>query len=595
MAQNLFPLGEKHGAPKVFWVTLEAIMPPASRVVTVSTYNLYSCTIMTEVDDLKTKLHSLETRNIKLAELLKASREQINELKEELDSLSSPPTAFGVVLNPRLLDNMDLDNKTAMSIDVFTSNRPMRVSLSPNIKITDIHVGTTVRLNDALIAVEIVDTPAAGQIFKVQEMVDDSHALVANHTNEERVVTLAQSLVDGVETEQGVRKVRIGDSLIVDERMNVALHHVERGEVEQLILEEVPNVAYSDIGGLEPQIQQIKDSVELPFLHRDLYAEYDLRPPKGVLLYGPPGCGKTLIAKAVANSLAQQIAERQAAAAGEKKPRKMRAESFFLNVKGPELLNKYVGETERQIRLIFQQARDKANDGNPMIIFFDEMDAVFRTRGSGISSDMENTVVPQLLAEIDGVESLENVIVIGATNREDMIDPAILRPGRLDVKICIRRPDEDGARDILAKYLNRAVPLSAATIAELGGGDTDVAYQELINRTVERMYAPIPENEFIEVTYRDRSTEILYFKDFVSGAMLHNIVDRAKKSAIKAKLEGKPAGITEQFMLDAVALEYSQNEDLPNANRPDEWARVSGKRGERIIDIRLLSQSSTRE
>ncbi|WQD12233.1 MAG: AAA family ATPase [Lawsonella clevelandensis] len=273
----------------------------------------------------------------------------------------------------------------------------------------------------------------------------------------------------------------------------------------------------------------------------------------------------------------------------------MRAESFFLNVKGPELLNKYVGETERQIRLIFQQARDKANDGNPMIIFFDEMDAVFRTRGSGISSDMENTVVPQLLAEIDGVESLENVIVIGATNREDMIDPAILRPGRLDVKICIRRPDEDGARDILAKYLNRAVPLSAATIAELGGGDTDVAYQELINRTVERMYAPIPENEFIEVTYRDRSTEILYFKDFVSGAMLHNIVDRAKKSAIKAKLEGKPAGITEQFMLDAVALEYSQNEDLPNANRPDEWARVSGKRGERIIDIRLLSQSSTRE
>lgn len=546
---------------------------------------------MTEVDDLKTKLHSLETRNIKLAELLKASREQLIELKDELDSLATPPTAFGVVLNPRRQENMGLDTTAARAIDVFTSNRPMRVMLSPTVQIADIQVGTTVRLNDALVVVEVVDTPAVGQIFKVQEMVDTTHALVANHTNEERVVLLAHDLVEGISTDQGRRKVRIGDSLIVDDHTNIAHHHVERDEVEQLILEEVPDVSYADIGGLAPQIQQIKDTVELPFLHRDLYAEYDLLPPKGVLLYGPPGCGKTLIAKAVAHSLAQQIAEQNAKNTGESLSH-IRAESFFLNVKGPELLNKYVGETERQIRLIFQQARDKASDGTPMIIFFDEMDAVFRTRGSGISSDMENTVVPQLLAEIDGVESLENVIVIGATNREDMIDPAILRPGRLDVKISIRRPDEAGARDILAKYLTQAVPLSATTMAELGGGDSDTAYRELINRTVERMYAEIPANEFIEVTYQDHSTEILYFKDFVSGAMLHNIVDRAKKSAIKAKLDGQPAGITEQMMMDAVALEYSQNEDLPNVHRPDEWARVSGKRGERIIDIRLLSQSS---
>lgn len=544
------------------------------------------------IEDLKTKVHSLESRNIKLANLLKASREQLNDLKDELDSLATPPTAFGVVLDLRTSENANLDKKTARAIDVFTSNRPMRVLLSPTLELSDLALGDTVRLNDALVVVEVVSTPAKGHIFKVQEMIDDAHALVSNHTNEERVVLLAQRLQDGIETERGSRKVRIGDSLIVDDRTNLAVHYVERGEVEQLILEEVPDVSYEDIGGLAPQIQQIKDSVELPFLHRDLYAEYDLRPPKGVLLYGPPGCGKTLIAKAVANSLAHQIAEKHAG--NETETRKNEGVSFFLNVKGPELLNKYVGETERQIRLIFQQARDKASEGMPMIIFFDEMDAVFRTRGSGISSDMENTVVPQLLAELDGVESLENVIVIGATNREDMIDPAILRPGRLDVKISIQRPDRDGARDILSKYLNRSVPLSASTIDELGNGDVDQAYGELIRRTVDRMYAEIPENRFIEVTYRDGSTEILYFKDFVSGAMLHNIVDRAKKTAIKAKLEGQAPGITEQFMMDAVELEYAQNEDLPNANRPDEWARVAGKRGERIIDIRLLSQSSIR-
>ncbi|MFY9189996.1 MAG: proteasome ATPase [Lawsonella sp.] len=545
------------------------------------------------IDDLKTKVHSLESRNIKLANLLKASREQLNQLKDELDSLAAPPTVFGTVLDLRERENAQLDKKTARSIDVFTNSRPMRLLLAPNIELEDLAIGATVRLNDALVVVEVLPTPARGNIFKVQEMIDDAHALVSNHTTEERVVLLAQHLQNGIDTGQGTRKVRIGDSLIVDDKMNLAINYIERGEVEQLILEEVPDVSYEDIGGLAPQIQQIKDSVELPFLHRDLYAEYDLRPPKGVLLYGPPGCGKTLIAKAVANSLAHQIAEKNAT--NEEDAKKVEGISFFLNVKGPELLNKYVGETERQIRLIFQQARDKANEGMPMIIFFDEMDAVFRTRGSGISSDMENTVVPQLLSELDGVESLENVIVIGATNREDMIDPAILRPGRLDVKISIQRPDRDGARDILSKYLNSAVPLSAATVEELGAGDVDKAYEELIQRTVERMYAEIPENKFIEVTYRDQSTEILYFKDFVSGAMLHNIVDRAKKSAIKAKLEGHAPGITEKFMMEAVELEYAQNEDLPNANRPDEWARVAGKRGERIIDIRLLSQSSNRD
>jgi len=399
---------------------------------------------------------------------------------------------------------------------------------------------------------------------------DGERALVIGHTDEERVVRLAEPLLDSV--------IRAGDALLLEPRSGYVYERVPKSEVEELVLEEVPDIDYHDIGGLSSQIEQIRDAVELPYLHADLFREHELRPPKGVLLYGPPGCGKTLIAKAVANSLAKKVAEING---------KDKGKSYFLNIKGPELLNKYVGETERHIRLVFQRAREKASEGTPVIVFFDEMDSLFRTRGSGVSSDVENTIVPQLLSEIDGVEGLENVIVIGASNREDMIDPAILRPGRLDVKIKIERPDAEAAKDIFSKYVTTTLPLHPDDIKE-HGGDEGACVGAMIQSTVERMYSETDENRFLEVTYANGDKEVLYFKDFNSGAMIQNIVDRAKKMAIKDFLEHDQLGLRVQHMLQACVDEFKENEDLPNTTNPDDWARISGKKGERIVFIRTL-------
>ncbi|MDQ1628133.1 MAG: proteasome-associated ATPase, partial [Actinomycetota bacterium] len=397
-------------------------------------------------------------------------------------------------------------------------------------------------------------------------------ALVVGHTDEERVVRLAEPLLDGL--------LRTGDALLLEPRSGYVYERVPKSEVEELVLEEVPDIDYRQIGGLTNQIEQIRDAVELPYLHADLFKEYELRPPKGVLLYGPPGCGKTLIAKAVANSLAKKVAEVTGRPQGK---------SYFLNIKGPELLNKYVGETERHIRLVFSRAREKASEGTPVIVFFDEMDSLFRTRGSGVSSDVENTIVPQLLSEIDGVEGLENVLVIGASNREDMIDPAILRPGRLDVKIKIERPDAESARDIFSKYIKPELPLHADDLKE-NGDNRQATVSAMIQRTVERMYSELDENKFLEVTYANGDKEVLYFKDFNSGAMIQNIVDRAKKMAIKDYLDLGQKGLRISHLLAACVDEFKENEDLPNTTNPDDWARISGKKGERIVYIRTLVQ-----
>ena len=429
-------------------------------------------------------------------------------------------------------------------------------------------------LNEAMNVVAALDFESVGEVVMLKEVLaDGERALVVGHTDEERVVRLAEPLLDG-------EHLRVGDSLLLEPRSGYVYERVPKSEVEELVLEEVPDIDYSQIGGLAAQIEMIRDAVELPYLHPDLFTEHQLRPPKGVLLYGPPGCGKTLIAKAVANSLAKKVAEVTG---------KPEGRSFFLNIKGPELLNKYVGETERHIRLVFQRAREKASEGTPVIVFFDEMDSLFRTRGSGVSSDVENTIVPQLLSEIDGVEGLENVIVIGASNREDMIDPAILRPGRLDVKIKIERPDAEAARDIFSKYITADLPLHADDLTE-NGGNRDATVSAMIQRTVERMYSELEENRFLEVTYANGDKEVLYFKDFNSGAMIQNIVDRAKKMAIKDFLELGQKGIRISHLLAACVDEFKENEDLPNTTNPDDWARISGKKGERIVYIRTLIQ-----
>jgi proteasome-associated ATPase len=511
--------------------------------------------------ETKGKLQAALAQNAKLSDTLRAAREQLTSLKEEVERLASPPHSYATYLGSGTEDD---------TATVMVSGRKLEVNLAPDVQAADLRVGQEVRLNEAMNVVAAAGFEDRGEIMTISEVLGDGRLLVLGHTDDERVVHVAGPLTE--------LPLKAGDAVLVDPRANTAVERVPKAEVEQLVLEQVPDITYEQIGGLADQVEAIRDAVELPYLHADLFVEHELRAPKGILLYGPPGCGKTMIAKAVANSLAQRVAE---------KTGRDDVRSYFLNVKGPELLNKYVGETERQIRLIFQRAREKSAEGFPVIVFFDEMESLFRTRGSGVSSDVETTIVPQLLAEIDGVESLKDVVVIGASNREDMIDPAILRPGRLDVKIKVDRPDAAAAREIFAIYLHGRLPLHEDEVAR-HDGDREAAVSSMIDRTVEKMYAAEKDNEFLEVTYANGEKEVLYFKDFNSGAMIENVVARAKKSAIKRVLATGDKGLTTDDLLLAIRDEFRENEDLPNTTNPDDWARISGKKGERIVYVRTL-------
>jgi proteasome-associated ATPase len=518
--------------------------------------------------ETKGQLAQAVSQNEKLSATLREAREHIAALREEVEKLTMPPSAYGTYLATN-------DDGT---VDIFTAGRKMRVAVHPELEAKELRRGQEVVLNESLNVVLARNSDLAGEIVTFKELLPDrTRAMVVGRADEERVCELADELLD--------EKLRAGDHLLMEGRSGLLLEKLPRPEENELVLEEVPDVSYDDVGGLDEQIEMIKDAVELPYLYGDLFKEHDLQPPKGILLYGPPGCGKTLIAKAVANSLAKRVAE---------KTGNTSARSYFLNIKGPELLNKYVGETERQIRLIFQRAREKSEEGYPVIVFFDEMDSLFRTRGTGISSDIESTIVPQLLAEIDGVEALKNVIVIGASNREDLIDPAILRPGRLDVKIKIERPDVDSAKQIFTQYLVTSLPLAER---ELKGANADPerAVRSMIDTAVAAMYSVGDENKFLEVTYQNGDKETLFFKDFSSGAMIENIVRRAKKLSIKRTIAGGERGISTDDLLESIKQEFREHEDLPNTTNPDDWAKISGKKGERIVYVRTIVNEGDRD
>ena len=508
----------------------------------------------------RNKLAQAAGQNQKLAVALEETREQLTLLRDEVEKLTAPPNPFGVVLG------INSDG----TVDVFASNRKLRVNVEPSIEIKALEVGQEVLLNESYNVIDVRTFDPIGEVVAVKEALGDGRLLVLGRADEERVVEIGAPLEN--------EPLRAGDHVRIEPKTGLVLEKLIRPEIEELVLEEVPDVTYAEIGGLENQIETIRDAVELPYLYKERFRDYDLPPPKGVLLYGPPGCGKTLIAKAVANSLARAVGEKEGDAD---------VRSYFLNIKGPELLNKYVGETERQIRLIFQRAKEKSDEGVPVIVFFDEMDSLFRTRGTGVSSDVESTIVPQLLSELDGVESLKNVIVIGASNREDLIDPAILRPGRLDVKVKIDRPGPEAARKIFDIYLRSDLPFDEEAVEGHGGG-IDAFISEMIDRVVTRMYSEADENRFLEVTYANGDREVLYFKDFASGAMVENIVRRAKKDAIKREIAGYSPGLRESYLLEAIVQEFREHEDLPNTTNPDDWARISGKKGERIVYVRTL-------
>jgi len=502
-------------------------------------------------------------QNEKLVNTLYEAREQISSLKEEVDKLCAPPSSYGVFLSLN-------DDGT---VNILSSGRKVKVNLHPSIGKDTIKPGQELVLNEGLNVIETAGYEIQGEVVIMKEALDEARAVVTVRADEEKVAVIADPLRPV--------KLKVGDHILMDSKSGYLLEKLPKSEVEDLALEEVPDIQYEDIGGLTTQIEAIRDAVELPYLYADYYREHKLAPPKGVLLYGPPGCGKTMIAKAVANNLAEKVSEKR----GEK------IKGFFMNIKGPELLNKYVGETERKIREIFTKAKEKAAEDVPVVVFFDEMDALFRTRGSGISSDVETTIVPQLLAEIDGVEGLKNVIVIGASNRQDLIDPAILRPGRLDVKIKIDRPDRQSAADIMAKYLTPDIPMHEQEVAP-HGGDISAAIARLIDMAVDAMYTPADENRFLEVTYANGDKEILYFKDFASGAMMESVVRRAKKLALKRYIANAEKGIKLDDLLSAVREEFKENEDLPNTTNPDDWAKIAGKKGERIVYVKPLTGES---
>ena len=534
-----------------------------------------------ELDKLRVQIQSMEDeirrlyqsryqldqatkQNEKLVATLQDAKAQIEALRAEVEKLTAPPSSYAI------FSSLNEDGTG----NVYVSGRKMKVSLHPSIKRTELRKGREVVLNEALNVIEVKEFESQGEVVRLKDVLEGGRALVTLHFDEEKVADLGDPLL--------AERLSVGDHLLYDARSGYVIEKLPKSEAEELVLEEVPDVDYAHIGGLQKELEQVRDAVELPFLHPQVFAEYQLSAPKGVLLYGPPGCGKTLIAKAVANSIAKKL--------GDRSGKEIR--SYFLHVKGPELLNKYVGESERQVREVFKKAKERAEDGHPVIVFFDEMDALFRTRGTGVSSDIESTIVPQFLSEIDGVERLRNVIVIGASNRQDLIDPAVLRAGRLDVKVKVGRPDADAARDIFSKYISTALPFAEEDVAR-HGGDRHALVERLTAMTVEAMYAASEENKFIEVTYANGEKEVLYFKDFASGALIEGIVSRAKKFAVKRVIANEGTGLRSEDLIRAIREEFKEHEDLPNTTNPDDWAKVAGKKGEKIIHLRTISGGPT--
>lgn len=484
--------------------------------------------------DAHRQIVSLTEKNGRLSKALHAARGQLAMMRSQLEQITKPPAQIATLV---AIESDELE--------VRLGAKQLRVGYAPTVDPSELSVGMRVRLSEDLIVLGSLGYPAEGEVATVRETLPNSRVVVATSTGGEKTLVLAGRLRHG--------GITSGDSVLVDANAGTVFEKLVREDVEQLLTPSIPDVTYADIGGLDDQIERVRDAVELPFKHPQLYTSFGLRAPRGILLYGPPGCGKTLIAKAVANSLGSA-----------KEP------ACFLSVKGPELLNKFVGETERQIRALFARARSLADSGRVVVIFFDEMEALFRTRGSGISSDVETMIVPQLLAEMDGMESLDNVIIIGASNREDMIDPAVLRPGRLDVHIRIDRPSEQGASEILRIHLPDSLP-SQEPVAKL---------REL---AMELLYDKSERTEIFAVETSSAPRKQIYLADTVTGATIAAVVEAAKRLAIKDALAGKGQAMTAAHIRAAVQEQVSSAREMGGAALAEEWMGMFGAKVTKII------------
>ena len=554
-----------------------------------------------ELAKLEGQLSHNYDNGLALFQIIRNFRELMLEMQRDLNALTSPPLPYGYVARLFVEDQM---------VDIVMGNERRKVNVLSEIDVAKLKIGQRVTLAAANLAILSVDEEweKIGQEAKVSALLDNGAARVITHLDETRDVMLAEPLRE--------MKIREGDILLTSGYF--AFSKLPKVEADELLLERVPEISFSQIGGLKNQIYTLLEAIEYPALYPELFKMHKLKPTKGILIYGPPGCGKTLLAKAVANRLAQKTRE---------KIGKDNIWAYFINIKGPELLNKYVGETERKIREVFYRAKEKASEGCPVIIFFDEFESLFRTRGSGISSDVESTNVPQFLSMMDGVEELNNIVVIGASNRQDLIDPAVLRPGRFDLKVKVDRPDKIDAKEILKIYITSDLPWGEdsegkqyvgqknhSVIDRLHGGNRymvdlstpELVVEHMINVVVEYLYydgRPVAwtdrrgnqleyNTECIEITWADGEIKMLHIKDIlVSGAMIESVISRVKKAAIRRAVTTGKQGIRMIDFYESIRDEIKESSDLPNTNNPDDWAKIIGQRsesGQRIVNVRPI-------